>query len=104
MKCTMIPLGSTGGSHSKVTEEAVTFATVTFCGGSNGSENKTQTKCEKTRKNNIPFGKNNTVICQTGFFLSSTCKHGGKSDVDHHSFISFSGPAGDGGIVLTLRV
>ena len=30
-------MGSVGGCHSKVTEEAVTFTKVTFCGGSNGS-------------------------------------------------------------------
>lgn len=36
----MIPLGSVGGCHSKVMEEAVTFAKVTFCGGSNGSESQ----------------------------------------------------------------
>lgn len=33
-------MGSVGGCHSKVTEEAVTFAKVTFCGGSNGSESQ----------------------------------------------------------------
>lgn len=36
----MIPFGSVGGCHSKVTEEAVTFVKVTFCGGSNGSESQ----------------------------------------------------------------
>lgn len=33
----MIPFGSVGGCHSRVTEEAVTFIKVTFCGGSAGS-------------------------------------------------------------------
>lgn len=40
----IIPFGSVGGCHSRVTEEAVTFVKVTFCGGSNGSDaKKTQT-------------------------------------------------------------
>ncbi len=50
----MIPLGSVGGCHSKVTEEAVTFAKVTFCGGSNGSESqgaKTRTHRQKCSGN-----------------------------------------------------
>lgn len=36
----MIPLGSVGGYHIKVTEEASALTTVTFCGGSNGSERR----------------------------------------------------------------
>lgn len=36
----MIPFGSVGGCHSRVTEEAVTFIKVTFCGGSAGSESQ----------------------------------------------------------------
>lgn len=36
----MIPFGSVGGCHSRVTEEAVTFLKVTFCGGSDGSESQ----------------------------------------------------------------
>lgn len=32
----MIPFGSVGGCQNTVMEEAVTFAMVTFCGGSNG--------------------------------------------------------------------
>lgn len=36
----MIPFGSVGGCHSRVTEEAVTFIKVTFCGGSDGSESQ----------------------------------------------------------------
>lgn len=46
----MIPLGSVGGCHSKVTEEAVTFAKVTFCGGSNGSESQ-RAKRQRTHTN-----------------------------------------------------
>lgn len=33
----MIPFGSVGGCHSRVTEEAVTFIKVTFRGGPDGS-------------------------------------------------------------------
>lgn len=33
----MTPFGSVGGCQNKVMEDAVMFAMVTFCGGSNGS-------------------------------------------------------------------
>lgn len=36
----IIPFGSVGGCHSRVTEEAVTFVKVIFCGGLNGSDAK----------------------------------------------------------------
>lgn len=94
----MIPLGSVGGCHSKVIEEAVTLATVTFWGGSDGSESQTERNLdEKISTYNV--WKDKYFICE-----ASTCICGGKADVDQHSSISQSGPAGDRGIVETLWV
>lgn len=54
----MIPFGSVGGCHSRVTEEAVTFIKDTFCGGSDGSESQ---------------GTNLDVRKSSLFYLSKSC-------------------------------
>lgn len=104
----MIPFGSVGGCHRKVTEEAVTFVKVTFCGGSSGSERQVtnverenvRLTSEKSRNKLKRKEKLSKMLKQ----LFSTCIGGGEADVDHHSSISQPGPAGHGGIVATLCV
>lgn len=100
----MIPLGSVGGCHIKVTEEAVTFTTVTFCGGSNGSERR-----DRRLKHYSQMHKENGILYASqqrkpAVKVCSTCFSGGEADIDQHSSVSQSGPAGDGGIIATLWV
>lgn len=80
----IIPFGSVGGCHSRVTEEAVTFVKVTFCGGLNGSDAKGMQKLETTMMFSV---KNLSKV------LPVTCIYGGETDINHHSSISQSGPA-----------
>lgn len=96
----MIPFGSVGGCHSRVAEEAVTFMKVTFCGGSDGSE------CQGTNLDmRITLGEKKFFVL---FFfvkvLCVTCIYCGETNMNDHSSVSQSGPAGHRGVVATLRV
>lgn len=59
----MIPFGSVGGCHSRVTEEAVTFIKVTFCGGSVGSGS------QETDLDMEPFGEEKKLLLLLFFFF-----------------------------------
>lgn len=101
----MIPFGSVGGCHIKVTEEAVTFTTVTFCGGSNGSERRDR----RLTQHYIEMHKEKFILhvrqqIKPAVTVCSTCFCGGEADRDQHSSVSQSGPAGDRGIVATFWV
>lgn len=84
----MIPFGSVGGCHSRVTEEAVTFIKVTFCGGSDGSESQGTNLDVR-----ITFGEKKFFVLFVKV-LRVTCICGGETNRNDHSSVSQSGPAG----------